>query len=159
MSLKINYTELKIQALEEAISYPPFKKEKDVPTLEIDEFNYNTIKEKLKDTNNSSTEGVHNDMILDMVQLLCEYKTKFQIESHSYIGFYWRGLPILILQVMNETAKNMSRMMYISVKVYKDELKVQVNDKKMQRGVIVGLGSLALFGGLFSIMSFFKSKE
>ena len=160
MSLQIDYDDLKLQALEEAISYPHFKEEKDAPFIDVDEFKFNLINDKIKiNSQLFNTEGAHMEMILEMAKLLDEHRKRFKIELHNNIGFYWRGLPILIVKVKNENlSKEQNRIMYISVKVYKDDLKEKIMEKKMNRGVAMGIIGILVFGAAFAGFAFFKRK-
>lgn len=150
--LSINNLDLKLQALEEAISYPPFREVKDTITLEMDNFDYDIISDKIRSNEKlTNLEGAKINLILDVTNLLYNHKKKFNVDIHKYIGFYWRGLPILIIKIGKETSDNPPpRMMYISVKVFKDDLAERISDKKVNRAVVGTLGGILLVGGLIA---------
>lgn len=153
VDFSINNLDLKLQALEEAISYPTFRSEiKDTITLEMDNFDYDIISDKIKNNEKlTNLEGAKIDLILDVINLLYNNKKKFNVDIHKYIGFYWRGLPILIIKINREpTEEPPPRMMYISVKVFKDELADRIADKKMSRAVVGTLGGILILGGLIT---------
>jgi hypothetical protein len=54
---------------------------------------------------------------------------------------------------------NQDRMIYISVKVYKDELSQHLTDKKLSRLVAGTIGGLLLVGGIIFGYTFLKSKS
>lgn len=153
--MSIDYDKLKIEALEEAISYPTFKEEKDGLIIEVDEFNSENIYEKVKNNEQlSHYEGADIDLIIEMVKLLENNIKKFKIDLHNYIGFYFRGLHILTIKVNKDMITN--RRMYISVKVYKDELKDKITEKKINRGVFIGVGTVLALGGIISLLKLYK---
>ena len=158
IKLTNDYIELKHQALDEAISYPPFKEVKDAMTIEVDTFNYETIENKVNNNEQfTNLEGAKVNLILEMIKLLSENKKRYNVDLHNYIGFYWRGLPIIIIKVNNEMIPQ--RMMYISVKVYKDDLAEKITDKKISRVVAGAIGGLLIVGGIFAGITFMKTKN
>ncbi|MCP6726293.1 hypothetical protein NL526_29990, partial [Klebsiella pneumoniae] len=79
------------QSLDEAISYPPFKEVKDAMTIDVDEFNYEIIQNKVKANEQfTNLEGAKVNLILEMIHLLSENKKRYNVELHNYVGFYWR---------------------------------------------------------------------
>jgi hypothetical protein len=73
------------------------------------------------------------------------------------MGFYWRGLPILVVKINGESM-NLMRMMYISVKVYKDELTDALADKQVTKSLFRGIGAVILLGGLIFGYIIMKNK-
>lgn len=148
-SFSINEDNLKLQALEDAISYPSYKEVKDTEPLEIETFDYSLISDHVKSNEKmTNLEGAKIDLLLEVANLLHSNKKKFNIDVHNYIGFYWRGLPILV--VKTKTEEQPTRMMYVSVKVYKDLLAERLADKKINRAMIGTFGGLLVLGGLFA---------
>ena len=127
----------KLSSLEEAISYPAYNEIKGLTTINVDEFNYESIKEKLLGQGTETIEGEKLALIDEMIRLLADNKKRFHIDDHNYIGLYWRGLPILIITINDN--KNNQTMMYIAVKTYKDEY----NKRAMTK-----FGSKIAFGAL-----------
>lgn len=153
---------IKLTALEEAISYPPLKMSEYDSSwiIEVEEFDYkqisNTIKNHEKLTN---FEGAKIDLILEIVQLMSENKIKYNIGLHKTTGFYFRGLPILFITTTNNRVPDNSRVIYVSVKVYKDELSQQTNDIKLTK-LLTGFTAGALvFIGVICGASFWLSKK
>lgn len=150
MSNKIENLDIKLNALEEAISYPSLKKQAfgDACIIEVETFDYDIIRQKIKDNEKlTNLEGTKMDLILEVLKLLNDYKIKYNVELHNIIGFYFRGLLLLVLKVTGNQVNNQDRMIYVSVKVYKDELNQSLSDKKLSRyvaGIFVGL---LLIGG------------
>jgi len=152
MENNIDNLDIKLNALEEAVSYPPLKKQDfgDACIIEIDSFNYDTISAKIRDNEKlTNMEGAKVELILEVLRLLNDHKIKYNVELHNTVGFYFRGLPILVLKVTGNESNNQERMIYISVKVYKDELSRGLTDKKLSRLLAGTLGGLLLIGGLF----------
>lgn len=155
MSFSSDNTELKLQALDEAISYPPYKEVKDAMTIEVEDFNYHIIQDKVKDNEEfTNLEGAKVNLILEMIELLGENKKRYNVGLHNYIGFYWRGLPILIVKINSNTIQQ--RMMYISVKVYKDDLSEKLTNKNISRILAGGIGGLLIIGGIFAGITLFR---
>lgn len=140
--------DLKLLALDEAISYPAYREVKDATTFEIETFDYSNVSEMIKSNEKlTNLEGATINLLLEVTQLLDNYKKKFNVDMHQYIGFYWRGLPILIIKT-KDSDDPPPRMMYISVKVYKDDLAERIADKKVNRTVVGTLGGILLLGGI-----------
>lgn len=157
---KIDNLDIKLIALEEAMSYPSLKDKNfnDACVIQVDSFTYDTISEQIKNNEKlTNLEGAKMDLILEIMKLLNDYKIKYNVELHNTIGFYFRGLPILIIKV--GTTPNQDRMIYISVKVYKDELSQHLTDKKLSRLVAGTIGGLLLVGGIIFGYTFLKSKS
>lgn len=150
--MSIEHIDIKLNALEEAISYPSLKKQEvlfgDACVIEVETFDYNLISEKIKDNEKlTNLEGTKMNLILEVLKLLNDYKIKYNVELHNIIGFYFRGLLLLVLKVTGNQVNNQDRMIYVSVKVYKDELTQGLSDKKLSRfvaGIFVGI---LLIGG------------
>jgi hypothetical protein len=148
-SFLINEDTLKLQSLEDAISYPAYKEVGGTEPLEIDTFDYSLISDHVKSNEKIiNFEGAQIDLLLEVVNLLHNNKKKFNIDKHSYVGFYWRGLPILVVKTRSE--EQPTRMMYVSVKVYKDLLAERLTDKKINRAIVGTFGGLLVLGGLFA---------
>lgn len=158
MSKLISNT-VKLNALEEATSFPSFKEIKDAPIIEIEplepteslaeqhdvQLDYYSIEQIIKnDEKIMNLEGAKVNLILDIIELLCDKKNKFYLNNHNYIGFFWRGLPILCLKINDNKQRN--RMVYISVKVYKDELDDYLNEQKVGKTGTIVLASLVVVG-------------
>lgn len=135
----------KLSSLEEAISYPVYNEIKGLTTINVTEFSYEEIKEKLLGQGMESLEGEKLALIDEMIKLLASNKKKYHIDNHSYIGLYWRGLPILI--ITTDSVKNTQTMMYIAVKTYKDEL-AKKNMTKFGSKVFFGAAGITVAGGL-----------
>lgn len=149
--LSINNLDLKLQSLEEAISYPPFREVGGTTTFEMDNFEYDIISDKIKNNDKlTNLEGAKINLILEVINLLYNHKKKFNVDTHQYIGFYWRGLPILIIKINKEGIDPPTRMMYISVKVFKDDLAERITNKNLNRAVIGTFGGMLLLGGLIA---------
>lgn len=152
MENNIDNLDIKLNALEEAVSYPSLKKQDfgDACIIEIDTFNYDTISAKIRDNEKlTNMEGAKVDLILEILRLLNDHKIKYNVELHDTVGFYFRGLPILVLKVIGNESNNQERMIYISVKTYKDELSRGLTDKKLSRLLAGTIGGLLLLGGVF----------
>lgn len=145
----INIDLIKLEALEEAISYPPYKEVKDINVIEVERFDYDLIHDNIINNEKlTNLEGARMQMLLDMIKLLSENQVKLNVSTHNYIGFYWRGLPILAVKYNNvEYETNNHRMMYVSVKVFKDELtqKAMINKFfKWGSYILGGIGALGV---------------
>jgi hypothetical protein len=158
---KINNLNIKINALEEAISYPAIKNGNfsESCIIETNEFNYEIISEKIKNNEKlTNLEGTKMDLILEVLRLLNDNKIKFNVELHNTFGFYFRGLPLLILKITDGPTNNDFRMVYISVKVYKDTIKEDLNDIKVSKIVAGSLGSIFVLAVGMIGYSFIKGK-
>lgn len=147
---KIDNLDIKLIALEEAMSYPSLKDRNfnDSCLIQVDSFTYDDISEQItKNEKLTNLEGAKMNLILEILRLLDDYKIKYNIELHNTIGFYFRGLPILIVKVTGGQSINQDRMVYISVKVYKDELAQGLTDKKLSNMLAGTIGGLLLIGG------------
>ncbi len=157
----IEHLDIKLNALEEAISYPSLKKQEfgDASIIEVETFDYNVISEKIKGNEKlTNLEGTKMELVLEVLRLLNDYKIKYNVELHNTIGFYFRGLPLLVLKVTGNQVNNQDRMIYVSVKVYKDELTQNLSDKKLSRYIAGILGGLFLIGGVWIGYTFVKNK-
>ncbi|QKF94334.1 hypothetical protein QKU48_gp0876 [Fadolivirus algeromassiliense] len=166
MASKIQDLELKKKALEEAISYPRLREDKDTCLIEVQSFTYESVSDKIQNNEKlTNLEGAKMEMILEMIRLLSEYKIKYNVELHNHIVFYWRGLPIMTIKITGDpsnetlnTQANSGRMIYVSVKAYNDELQTYLTDKKISRVVAGTIGGLLLLGGAMFAYGFVKSK-
>ncbi len=140
---------LKVAALENATSYPEYKEIADMVVIEVPCFEYDTIRNQINE-NESLTriDAEKLDLVLEIVQLISDHH--FRVFSHDYICFCWRGFPILAILIKNDKIKYpSSRMIYVSLKVYKDELANLVAEKSIVRimtGTFIGL---ILVAGIF----------
>ena len=87
------------------------------------------------------------DLILEILRILNDHKIKYNVELHNVIGLYFRGLPILIIKITNDQLNNQDRMIYLSLKVYKDELTQRQTDKKFSKILAGTIGGFLLFAG------------
>lgn len=160
--IKIDNLDIKLVALEEAMSYPSLKDKNfnDSCVIQVDSFTYDNISEQIKKSEKlTNLEGAKMDLILEIMRLLNDYKIKYNVELHNTIGFYFRGLPILIIKVTGGESINQDRMIYISVKVYKDELAQGLTDSKLIKLVAGTIGGVLLIGGIIIGYSFIKAKS
>lgn len=134
----------KLASLEEAISYPPYNEIKGLTTINVESFDYETIKEKLHGQGMENIEGEKLDLIDEMIKLMANNKKKFHIDEHNYICLYWRGLPIVIIITKGSNDRTM---MYIAVKTYKDEL-AKKNMTKLGSKILFGAAGVTVAGGL-----------
>jgi len=158
---KIDNLDIKLIALEEAMSYPSLKDKtfNDSCVIQVDSFTYDNISEQIKKSEKlTNLEGAKMNLILEIMKLLNDYKIKYNVELHNTIGFYFRGLPILIIKVTGGDSINQDRMIYISVKVYKDELAEGLTNNKLSKLLAGTLGGLLLIGGVLIGYSFIKTK-
>ena len=83
-------TDLQLKALEEAVSYPPYKQEDGVFTMEVDEFNYNTIFETIKENSNeiAELEGEKLNLITDILKVLCHNQQRYNVQKVNYFVFF-----------------------------------------------------------------------
>ena len=144
-------SEDKLASLEEAISYPPYNEIKGLTTIDVDSFDYDTIREKIHSSDSmGNIEGEKLNLIDEMIKLLASNKKKFNIDTHNYIVLYWRGLPMLVIKTKGS---NTQTMMYIAVKTYKDELSKKTMTKFGSK-IVFGAG-VALVAT--SLLYFYKS--
>ena len=71
----------KLSSLEEAISYPVYNEIKGLTTINVTEFSYEEIKEKLLGQGMESLEGEKLALIDEMIKLLASNKKKYHILS------------------------------------------------------------------------------
>ncbi len=141
----------KLASLEEAISYPPYNEIKGLTIIDVETFDYETIKEKLHGQGMENIEGEKLVLIDEMIKLLSENKVKYSINDHNYIVFYWRGLPILVITTKGN---NKQTMMYIAVKTYKDELSKKVMTKFGSK-ILFGAAGVVAVGGFMYVYKTF----
>jgi|688.fasta_scaffold565377_1 hypothetical protein len=148
----IDEVDIKLTALEEAISYPSLKDRNfnDTCLLEVESFSYDLISSQISNSDKfTNLEGAKMDMILEIIRLLDDYSVKFNVELHNTIGFYFRGLPIVIVRILNNKQQQLNdRFIYISVKVYKDVLTQGLNDRKLSRILAGSVGGALVLGGV-----------
>lgn len=159
---RIQDLELKQKALEEAISYPKLREDKETCMIEVPTFSYELISDKIQGNEKlTNLEGAKIEMLLEMIRLLSDYKIKYNVELHNYIVFMWRGLPIITIKVTGDQQTPQlpqGRMMYVSVKVYKDELQTLMTDRKISRVVAGTIGGLLILGGAMFAYTFLKNR-
>lgn len=158
---KIDNLDIKLLALEEAMSYPPLKDKNfdDACVIQVETFTCENINEQIKNSEKlTNLEGAKMNLILEIMRILSDYKIKYNVELHNTIGFYFRGLPILVIKVTGGESINQGRMIYISVKVYKDELAEGITNNKLSRLMAGIIGGVFLIGGAIIGYSFIKSK-
>jgi len=151
--MNIDNLDLKLKALEDAISYPSFKEVKDTCIVEVESFNYDDISKEITSNEKlTNLEGAQINLILEILKLLNDNKIKYNVVLHNNIGFYWRGLPILVIRVTGGK-QNQERMMYISVKVYKDEYSTNLGARRAIKYTVVGFAVVSVLavglGALF----------
>jgi len=147
---EIENLDIKLISLEEAISYPPLKKQNfgNACTITVDSFNYESVSEKIKENEKlTNLEGAKIDLILEVLKILNDHKIKYNVELHNVIGLHFRGLPLLIINIINDKVNNENTMIYLSLKVYKDELTQRITDKKFSKILAGTVGGIVLFVG------------
>jgi len=154
----IEYSDLKYQALVDAISYPVYKDEDEGTLLEVDEFHFPDIIHKMK-TNVQLTnkEGVNLNLIEEILQLLDNNRNKYFINDIGCIGFYWSGLPVFKIRLDKDYRQR--RMMYVAIKVYQKELIEKIATKKVTKYLIYGGASIVAFGASIALFSCVKNNN
>lgn len=158
----IDNLDIKLNALEEATSYPSLKGRDfgDACIIEVDSFNYDLIGEKiLGEEKLTNLEGTKINLILEVLKLLGEYKIKYNVELHNTIGFYFRGLLLLVVRINGGKFNNQDRMIYISVKVYKDELMQGLSDKNLSKVMAGVFGGILVIAGVMVGYMMMRKKE
>jgi hypothetical protein len=156
MGFKIDYTEIKIHALEEAISYPEYKEEKEGIVIEVDIFDFDMITDKIKNNIKlADLDSAKINLTLEIIKILDKNRIKFHIDRVGCISLCWRALPIIIIRLNKEYSQK--RMMYVGLKLYKDKLQEEITDKKLSRVAAVGIGSIILLGGAITGYVFMKN--
>jgi len=154
----IDYNNLKLKSLEEAISYPAYKEIKDSPIIEVNSFDYVLLEEKIKEAMPTiNLEGGTENLLLAVIKLLCENRKHFRIDEQTYFSFNWRGLPLLIIKTKSDVAPQ--RMVYVSIRVFRDDLDNNINEKKISRFIVSALGSVVLLIGLCGGFMLYKKSQ
>lgn len=141
--------DLQVKALEEAVSYPPYKEEDGVFTVVVDNFDQELIMEEININKSelANLEGERLNLITDIISLIDNNKQAFNVNKVNYFVFYWRGLPSFGIKVGEEHTK---QMMYISVKTYRDGYTSNLTSRNLLTGGAVLLGgALVVVTGMF----------
>jgi len=149
--------EFRLDALVGAIAFPNYKEEKDVCTITVESFDYQNIVETIKSNERlANFEGATVKLLVELVQLLSENKSKCNLMLVSAVTFYWNNLPILFVKYKGTES---DRMMAVSVKRYQDSLNDKLQSQKI--GKTLGYGILGLVGvlGIGLVYVYFRSKS
>ena len=156
--IKIDNVDIKLQALEDAISYPLYKETKDVHTINVNSFDYDIISEQIIGNQKlANLEGAKIDNLLELIKLLADNKNKYGLDQHNYICFYWSGLPLVAININNSAIQKI-RMIYVSTKLYRDELQNYLTDKKISN-VVGAMGGILLMGSIIAGYIILKKSE
>lgn len=149
--------EFKLDALDGATAYPNYKEEKDVCTIEVESFDYLAINEIIRNNDKLTNFEGTVDLLVELVQLLGENRTRINLMLLNTVTFYWNNYPILVIKYKGTENP---RMMAISVKRYKDALTDALHSQKIGRIVgysVMGVLSLVCIGASYAYFSRSKS--
>ena len=154
-------TDMKLQVLEEIVSYPNYKEEVNCTAiLDMDEFNYDLIEEKIKTTssmtNPEETEGADVNLVHEILKLLDMNKKKYKLDKIGCIGFYWRGFPVLIIKMGKDYTQK--KLLYVPIKTYKRDLDEKIANKKLETTIAWSMWGFLIVGGVVFGAAYVKSK-
>lgn len=155
MDLNNNNT-IKLKALEGSHYCPPYKADNFIETFEIDNFDVEDIKDKVrKSVQLISYDNPYRELILEILDVLYLNKNDFLTDMHKYISFYWSGIPVLLLEV--KEGKTVDKQLHISLQKYKTDKRDLIAEKKKDRMILGGLGATLFIGGIVVAKILFKN--
>ena len=156
----INYDELKLDALEKAISHLPYSSMIEENILEVN--NMSDINEITRALEDNKELDVHKDgdMIIvdELLRMLLSNQARFKYSSKNELNFFRNGLHILTIKQkeLDTEQKKSTRRINVLIKAYLEQLEAYVAEKKIYRGLSVGVGSAVVLGGLYGILAWLR---
>ena len=135
--------ELKLKALEASVYYPPYEEDTAIESITLqDEFNLEEIKNNIKSSVKILSYNVaHKPSIIEILDILNQYKHQFIIEQQKCISFYWSGILVYRIELNKQKATSHGKQLHISLQKYKsmkDELNTAKNDQWMFKLLLAG---------------------
>ncbi len=113
--------DLKCRALEAAVYSPQYKEEEPIDEIVFqEELDVEAVKEHMRGS--VPLTSYNRDHYLQMVEILDvlhQYRNNFLVDHYRYITFYWSGVLVFRITVDKEVTHN--KQMHISVQKYKSE--------------------------------------
>jgi len=159
--MNLDNDDIKFKSLEKAHYCPKIDedtKDNFIETFSVENFDVAELK---KLTKNSvallSHSKAYRLLIIEILDVLNNYKYDFLVYEQKYITFYWSGIPVLEICINQEVKHN--NQLHISLQRYKETKATLIQDKKTNRLLNVGVGlSLTFAVGAF-LVAWYKSND
>lgn len=152
---------LTFKALESAVYCPPYTYENSIDSLTIDKFNSDQIKQHIKGSVPLlSYNTTYIPIMIDILDILYQYKNNFLIDDQKYISFYWSG--ILIYRITINKKVSHEKQLHIKLQKYKTEKENITVDNNTNRFLIFLGGASLIIGTIvvgFSLFKYFNPIE
>lgn len=142
---------LKFNALEASVYCPNHGDEKPIDGVElIQEFDIEKIKDHVKNSVPLlSYNKSHRPVIIEILDVLDQYKSEFLVDQQKYICFYWSGILIYKVTIKKENDElHHEKELHVSLQKYKTERDNMMWNRNFMYGVygsiFVGFGALCL---------------
>lgn len=150
--------DIKFRALEAAVYCPPFKEESAIETIEMDEFDVEKAKEGIrKSVALLSYNKKYRPLIVEILDVLDQNKNEFLLDQQRYLSFYWNGILILRININKDVAHD--KQLHVSIQKYETGKNERLNDRKMSRFVMMGVGGSFTVAALIGLITIFKSRN
>lgn len=146
----------KFKALETACYCPKYNdNDTFIDSLEIGNFDTEKIKEQVRNSVPLlSYNDSHKPLIIEILDVLDQYRHNFLIDHQKHIGFYWSGIPVYRIDISNDIPHN--KLLHISLQKYKSEKEDIESEHKTQKLLMYGLGGSLLLGGIIAGLTLFR---
>jgi hypothetical protein len=147
--------QLKLAALEAAVYCPTHKDESAICTITVDDFDIEKIKDNVRASVDLLSYNTHyKPSILEILDVLDQNKHVFLIDQQKYIGFYWNGILVVMIEIKKEVSH--SKQLHVSLQKYRTEKQAKMDEKSLNRAVVLGAGTTVLASLIIAGWTLFK---
>jgi len=144
---------LKFAALEAAVYCPNHGDDKPIDSVELLEFDVEKIKDHVKNSVPLlSYNKSHRPIIVEILDVLDQYRSEFLVDQHKYICFYWSGILVYKVVVKKSSEATHDKELHVSLQKYKTERDNLVWNRKFMFSMVIA--SVAIFG--VSLAKYYK---
>ena len=152
--------DLKYKALESSIYCPKYT-EQDQPIDSIalvDGFDAEKIITNIKNSVDLlSYNRAYKPVMIEIINVIDQYKNEFLINYQKYISFYWNGIFVYRISINGEV--NHDKQLHISVPTYKKRKEEIASEERTNKLLMGGLLGSLIFGGIIVGLTLFRKNS
>lgn len=143
---------LKYNALEASVYCPNYSEEKPIDEVIISqEFDVEKAKDHIKNSVALlSYNKSHKPLIIEILDVLDQYKSEFLVEQQQYICFYWSGILVYKVTIKKDNEIGHKKELHVSLQKYKNEKENMTWNRNFMYGVyMAGVAGVGIIGAKY----------